>query len=286
MNGSALATLWASIPSPPVNQWQVGPLTFRAYGLLIGIGMIVAVLITRKRYQARGGDPELVYDVALWAIPFGIVGARVYHMITSPQGYASGAGFLETFKIWHGGMAIMGGISLGVVGGWIALRRHGARVAPFVDSVAPALLVAQAIGRLGNWFNQELFGGPTTLPWGLEIAPHRVPAGYPVDTLFHPTFLYEGLWNLSMAALIVILDRRIKFKGGQLIWMYVAAYGVGRFIVENIRIDVAKVFFGLRLNAWMALLIIAIGIIGFLIAGKRQAATNVQCHEMEEDNVE
>lgn len=286
MNLVSAATVFASIPSPPQNVWHLGPLPLRAYGILIGIGMLVAVFITRKRYAARGGDPELVYDVALWAIPFGIVGARVYHMITSPQGYSSGADFWETFKIWHGGMAIMGGISMGILGGWIAMRLKKARVAPFVDSVAPALLIAQAIGRLGNWFNQELFGGPTTLPWGLEIAPHRLPPGYAEGTLFHPTFLYELLWNLTMAIVILVLDKRVKFKGGQLIWMYVAAYGVGRFIVENIRIDVAKEILGLRLNAWMALVIVLVGIVGFIIAGKRGASTIVEGNESEEENVE
>ncbi|MDO5048269.1 MAG: prolipoprotein diacylglyceryl transferase [Actinomycetaceae bacterium] len=282
-----LTGLPAAIPSPPQGVWYLGPIPLRAYGLLIAFAMVVAVLLTRRRYERRGGDGELVFDVALWAIPFGIVGARLYHVITSPHDYFGPNGqWLEIFRIWEGGIAIMGGVLGGVIGGYIGLRRAGQRVGPFADSVAPTLLVAQAIGRFGNWFNQELFGKPTTLPWGLKIDENHLPRGYEPGTLFHPTFLYEVIWNLTMAGVLVLLDKKFKFKGGQVIFLYVAFYATGRFWIENLRIDPANVFLGMRLNAWSAVVLIIIGVVGFLIAGKRGASTRVEPHEMAEENVE
>ncbi|MDO5034697.1 MAG: prolipoprotein diacylglyceryl transferase [Actinomycetaceae bacterium] len=284
---NVFAVLPVSIPSPPQGVWYLGPIPLRAYGILIATAMVIAVLLTKKRYEERGGDGELVYDVALWAIPFGIVGARLYHVITSPHQYFGPNGqWLEIFRIWEGGIAIMGAIIGGVIGGWIALRRANQSLAPFADSVAPTLLIAQALGRFGNWFNQELFGGPTTLPWGLEIDDRHLPAGFASGTLFHPTFLYESIWNLSMAFLMIRLDKKVKFKGGQLMFLYMALYAVGRFWIENIRIDPAKLILGMRLNAWSALAIIVIGIVGFVIAGKRGASTRVEAPESTEENVE
>lgn len=284
---SAISLLPVSIPSPPQGVWYLGPVPLRAYGIIIAVAMVVAVLLTKKRYEERGGDPELVYDVALWAIPFGIVGARLYHVITSPYKYFGPNGqWLEIFRIWEGGIAIMGAVIGGVIGSAIALHRAGQRMGPFADAVAPTLLIAQAMGRFGNWFNQELFGKATTLPWGLEIDDRHLPAGYASGTLFHPTFLYEVIWNLSMACIIIALDKKIKFKGGQLIFLYMSLYAIGRFWIENLRIDPAKIILGMRLNAWSALAIIIIGIVGFLIAGKRGASTRVEAPERTEENVE
>ncbi|MDP9834546.1 MULTISPECIES: prolipoprotein diacylglyceryl transferase [Actinomycetaceae] len=284
---SVISLLPVSIPSPPQGVWYLGPVPLRAYGIIIACAMVVAVLLTKKRYEERGGNPELVYDVALWAIPFGIVGARLYHVITSPYKYFGPNGqWLEIFRIWEGGIAIMGAVIGGVIGSAIALHRAGQRMGPFADAVAPTLLIAQAMGRFGNWFNQELFGKATTLPWGLEIDDRHLPAGYASGTLFHPTFLYEVIWNLSMAFIIIALDKRFKFKGGQLIFLYMSLYAIGRFWIENLRIDPAKIFLGMRLNAWSALVIIIIGIVGFLIAGKRGASTRVEAPERTEENVE
>ena len=284
---SVISLLPVSIPSPPQGVWYLGPVPLRAYGIIIACAMVVAVLLTKKRYEERGGNPELVYDVAMWAIPFGIVGARLYHVITSPYKYFGPNGqWLEIFRIWEGGIAIMGAVIGGVIGSAIALHRAGQRMGPFADAVAPTLLIAQAMGRFGNWFNQELFGKATTLPWGLEIDDRHLPAGYASGTLFHPTFLYEVIWNLSMAFIIIALDKRFKFKGGQLIFLYMSLYAIGRFWIENLRIDPAKIILGMRLNAWSALVIIIIGIVGFLIAGKRGASTRVEAPERTEENVE
>ncbi|MDO5721074.1 MAG: prolipoprotein diacylglyceryl transferase [Actinomycetaceae bacterium] len=273
-------TVFASIPSPPQHTWYLGPLAIRAYGILIGIGMIVAVLITQKRYRERGGNPDLVFDVAMAAIPTGIIGARLYHVFTSPQGYFPPNGDpTEIVKIWHGGLGIWGGIAAGALGGWLMLRHRGQRVGPFVDSVAPALLVAQAIGRLGNWFNQELFGGATNLPWGLQIDDAHLPAGYASGTLFHPTFLYELLWNLGAAALIIVLDRKRRFHGGQLMWLYIMAYTAGRIWIENVRIDTATMVLGLRINVWIMSLTFLFALVGFYLAGKRAADTTVTAEE-------
>ncbi len=265
-----------SIPSPPQGVWYLGPLPLRAYGWLIALGMIVAVIITRKRYAARGGDPELVFDVAMWAIPIGIIGARLYHVTTSWQGYFGAHGNpWDVMKIWEGGIGIWGGVAFGFLGGWIALKRRGMRIGPFVDSIAPALLIAQAIGRLGNWFNQELFGAPTTLPWGLEIDAAHTPAGYAIGTLFHPTFLYELLWNLTMAIILILLDRRVRFAGGQVMLCYIMMYTAGRVWIEMLRIDTANTLFGLRVNVVIMAATFIAALIGFILVGRRGASTRV-----------
>ncbi len=272
--------LAASIPSPPQGVWYLGPVPLRAYGILMATAMIVAIFITQRRYADRGGNRELVFDVAMVAIPCGIVGARLYHVITSPKAYFGPDGsLLEILMIWHGGLAIWGGIAGGCLGGWFMLRARGQRVGPFVDALAPSLLVAQAIGRLGNWFNQELFGGPTTLPWGLQISPEHLPAGYAPGTLFHPTFLYELLWNLAGAALIIVLDRKRRFHGGQLMWLYIMVYTTGRIWIENVRIDTATMVGGLRINVWIMAVTFVVAAIGFYFAGKRGASTRVSPDE-------
>lgn len=239
------------IPSPSEGVWYLGPLPLRAYGIIIAIGMVVGVWWTARRYVARGGSSDTIYDVALWAIPLGVVGARLYHVVTSPEAYfGPGGDPMLAFQIWRGGLGIWGGVALGALGAYVGVKRAKVRFGPIADSLAPALLVAQGIGRWGNWFNQELFGGPTTLPWGLQIDAAHVPAGYPVGTLFHPTFLYESLWDLAGAALIVALERRRRFAAGQLFGMYLMVYTTGRTWIEMLRIDDAHTVAGLRLNVW------------------------------------
>lgn len=281
------SVLGTAIPSPSQGTWYLGPVAIRAYGILMATAMIVALFITQRRYRARGGDKDLVFDVAVAAIPCGIVGARLYHVFTSPQAYFGPHGNLwEIFMIWHGGLGIWGGIAAGCLGGAAVLRWRGQRIGPFVDAIAPALLVAQAIGRLGNWFNQELFGGPTTLPWGLRISAEHLPAGFAPGTLFHPTFLYELLWNLAAAALIIVLDRKRRFYGGQLMWLYIMAYTAGRIWIENVRIDTATMVGGLRINVWIMSATFVMAALGFYLAGKRGASTRVTTDELEGKNVE
>lgn len=245
--------------------------------------MVLAVWLTYRRYVARGGVGDVVLDASLWAIPFGIVGGRLYHVITTPYSYLGpGKDPWAILRLWEGGMAIWGAVGLGAVGAYIGLRRAGQRLGPFADSLAPGLLFAQVLGRWGNYFNQELFGGPTTLPWGLEIDAEHLPAGYPEGTLFHPTFLYEGTWNLVMAFLILWLDRRIKFKSGQVMSLYFVTYGLGRFWVEAIRIDEARTYMGLRLNAWTALAMVLVGLVAYYLTGRYGAPTRVLAAERED----
>lgn len=262
----------ASIPSPSTGVWHLGPLPLRAYAFAILLGIFVAAWMTGKRWAARGGSIDDMYTIVYWAVPFGIVGGRIYHVFSSPDAYfGEGGDPLKAFAIWEGGLGIWGAIALGAVGAYIGCRQTGVRFSSFADAVAPGLLVAQAIGRLGNWFNQELFGGPTTLPWGLEISPDRLPAGYEVGTLFHPTFLYELLWNLAAAALLVFLDRRFRLGRGRVFWLYVVFYTVGRLWIELLRIDPAEQVLGLRLNVWTSILVCVIGVVAFVVQGRRHA---------------
>lgn len=245
-----------AIPSPPVGVWHLGPLPIRAYALAILTGIVVAVFIARRRFLVRGGTSDQLYDVVTWAVPFGIVGGRIYHVITSPAAYfGPGGDPLAAFAIWEGGLGIWGAIALGAVGAYIGCRRYKVRFAIFADVLAPALLVAQAIGRLGNWFNQELFGGPTSLPWGLRIDDAHLPLGYASGTLFHPTFLYEMLWNLGGAAVLIWLGRRLRLHTGCIFWLYVVWYTLGRGWIEMMRIDPAEHIAGMRLNVWTSILV-------------------------------
>lgn len=268
----AQGVVLASIPSPSTGVWHLGPLPLRAYAFAILAGIFVAAWMTGKRWEARGGSIDDMYTIVYWAVPFGIIGGRIYHVISSPDAYfGEGGDPLKAFAIWEGGLGIWGAIAFGAVGAYIGCRRTGVRFSSFADAVAPGLLVAQAIGRLGNWFNQELFGGPTTLPWGLEISPDRLPAGYEVGTLFHPTFLYEMLWNLAAAALLVFLDRRFRLGRGRVFWLYVVFYTVGRLWIELLRIDPAEQVLGLRLNVWTSIIVCAIGVVAFVVQGRRHA---------------
>lgn len=259
-----------SIPSPSQSVWYLGPLPLRAYALAILAGIVVAVLLTQRRWKERGGDPDEVLEIVFWAVPFGIVGGRLYHVITSPDAYfGAGGDPWKAFAIWEGGLGIWGAVALGAVGAYIGCRRMKVSFPVFADALAPGLLIAQAIGRLGNWFNQELFGGPTTLPWGLEIDAAHLPAGYAEGTLFHPTFLYELLWNLAGAALIIWLDRRLRLGHGRAFWLYVVVYTTGRLWIELVRIDPAHTIAGLRVNVWMSILVGLGALVAFVVVGRR-----------------
>lgn len=216
-------------------------------------------------------------DTALVAVPCGIVGARLYHVVTSPDAYFGPQGDLALIpQVWHGGLGIWGGIGAGALAAWLYLRRRKLEVGAFAEAVAPTLLVAQAVGRLGNWFNQELFGAPTTLPWGLRIDVEHLPAGYAPGTLFHPTFLYEALWNLAGAAALVWLGRRFNWRGGVSMWAYMVIYTAGRIWVEYLRIDDAQHILGIRLNVWTSAVVCLIGLTGmFLTLRKQKASTQV-----------
>ncbi|MEI4270942.1 prolipoprotein diacylglyceryl transferase [Klenkia sp. LSe6-5] len=259
------AELLASIPSPSQGVWHLGPFPLRAYALCIIAGIVLAAWLTEKRFVARGGAPGDVLDIAVWAVPFGIVGGRLYHVITTPEPYWGENGDpVRALYIWEGGLGIWGAIALGAVGAWIACRRRGIPLPVFADALAPGLLVAQAVGRLGNWFNQELFGAPTDLPWGLEIDPQFRPAGYEQFATFHPTFLYELLWNLAAAALVVWADRRFQLSHGRAFALYVAAYCLGRGWIETLRIDTAERFFGVRLNVFTAV-VVGLAAVAYLV---------------------
>jgi len=268
----------ASIPSPPGSwaSYSIGPVTIHAYALFILAGIFFALWFTTKRWVERGGAAETVGEIGFWAIPFGIVGGRLYHVISSPEAYfGSGGHPIDAFKIWNGGLGIWGAVALGAVGAWIGARRHNASFVTFMDAAAPAVLIAQAIGRLGNYFNQELFGGPTTLPWGLEIDLAHRPAGFEQFTTFHPTFLYELLWNLAGAALIVYLDRRFDLRGGRVFWLYVLVYTSGRSWIEGVRIDDAVHVLGLRINTFVSAGVLALSIAVFVMLGRRQRAAGI-----------
>jgi len=251
----------AFIPSPSSNGLHVGPLFVHAYGLMYVLAVAAAIAITVRRWEARGGSRELVYEVAMWAFPAGIVGARVYSDITSwnlvPHTWWG------PFAIWDGGLGIWGGVAAGTLAGIWVLRRRGADIPAFMDAVAPALLVAQAIGRVGNYFNQELFGGPTTLPWGLQIDPAHRPAGYHQYATFQPTFLYELIWNLALAWALVLLDRARRVRAPGLFALYVAGYSLARVGEELLRVDPAHHILGFRLNFFVAVILTVVGLAWF-----------------------
>jgi prolipoprotein diacylglyceryl transferase len=260
--------VFAYLPSPSSGVLHVGPLTLRAYGLLIAAGVFAAVWWASRRWEARGGEPGDISAIALWAVPAGLIGARIYHVITDYELYR-GKHWVDMFKIWAGGLGIWGGIAGGVLAGaYVAHRRH-LDVPRLLDVVAPVLPLAQAIGRWGNYFNQELFGRPTTLPWGLKIDPaHRLglPFQYQKYSTFHPTFLYESLWDLAVVGIVLLVEKRVRLKPGRLLAVYVAAYTFGRFFTEWLRIDFAHRFLGLRLNDWTSVIVFVVAMV-FVITG-------------------
>lgn len=267
-----------TIPSPPSDALPI--IGVRYYGLMIALGVLAAVWLARRRFAQRGIDPDLMADIAVWAVPAGLIGARAYHVITdygtrycgTPE--CSGSLFPDAFLIWKGGLGIPGGILAGVVVGILAARHYGVPIGRGLDAVAPALPLAQAIGRLGNWFNQELFGRPTDLPWGLRIddpaALFALPAEYQGETVFHPTFLYEGLWNLGLMFLLIKVDATRRLRPAKVFWLYVFGYGLGRLWVEGLRIDEATLVGGLRVNTWMSLVIMVVALAMVLRGGPFQ----------------
>ena len=261
---SLLATAHTSIPSPTWSYFDLGPLRVHAYALCILAGIVIATLITNRRLVARGAENWIVLDVILFAIPIGIIGARAYHVLTHPSDYFyEGADLWRTLYIWEGGNAIFGSLLGGAVGAWLGTRFAGLRFWSFADALAPALLVAQACGRVGNWFNHELFGLPTTLPWGLEIEATNpaFPVGLPAGTLFHPVFLYEIVWNLIGAGVIILLERSFTLRWGKAFGVYLIWYGLGRSFFEALRVDPSETFLSVRTNIWAAWAAILVGIL-------------------------
>lgn len=269
-----------SIPSPEVSSFELGPIRVHFYALFILIGIALAIWIGSRRFRQRGGPAGMILDIALWAVPFGIVGGRIFHVVTHWDYYFyPGADLTKVFAVWEGGLAIFGALLFGSLGAFIGARTAGIKFLAFADAIAPGVLVAQAIGRIGNYFNNELFGLPTTLPWGLEISTDNpaYPAGLPAGVLFHPTFLYEMIWNLTGFAVLIWLDRKFKLRWGQMFAAYLITYSIGRAFIESIRIDPSEIFFGLRTNVWSAIAGIAIGV-ALLVWSRRK-------HKLEETSV-
>jgi len=269
-------------PSPPRGVWHLWIFPIRAYALFIIIGIVAALVIGDRRWVARGGQRGVIYDIALWAVPFGLVGGRLYHLATDWRTYwgPGGAGFWAALRIWDGGLGIWGAVALGGVGAWIGCRRRGIPLPAFGDAIAPGIILAQAIGRLGNYFNQELYGRETTVPWGLEIFYRRDPSGYidphsldGVSTgqlayVVQPTFLYELIWNLLVFVALISVDRRFKLGHGRLFALYVAGYCVGRFGVELMRNDTATHIAGIRINVFTSTFVFIGAVVYFILAPK------------------
>jgi prolipoprotein diacylglyceryl transferase len=281
----AAAIVPASIPSPDWSGFDIplpwGSLRIHAYALCILAGIVVGLWLTSVRWNKRGTPEGSLWDIAIWAIPFGIIGGRLYHVFSSPDAYFGpgfdGTGDLSLIpQIQRGGLGIWGAVLLGAVGAWIGCRRAGVKLTAFLDAAAPGLLLAQAVGRWGNYFNQELFGGPTTLPWGLQIDADNpnFPAGMPADTLFHPTFLYESLWNIAGVLILLALDRKFNFRRSRLFWLYAMYYTLGRVWIEAMRIDDAEQIslFGIttRLNVWTSIVVFVAALIVFVALGLRK----------------
>ncbi|NIJ11155.1 prolipoprotein diacylglyceryl transferase [Saccharomonospora amisosensis] len=292
---TASAFFLANIPSPDRGVWFIGPVPLRAYALCIIAGILVAIWWGDRRWVQRGGTKGTIVDIAVYAVPFGLVGGRLYHVITDSQLYfGEGKDPLRVLYIWDGGLGIWGAIALGGVGAWLACKRRGIPLPAVADAIAPGIVAAQAIGRLGNYFNQELYGGPTDLPWGLEIY-RRVDPENPLiqDSLdgvainnvpievVHPTFLYELLWNLGVALLVVWADRRFRLGHGRAFALYVAGYTAGRFWIELMRTDPANEILGLRVNVWTSMLVFAGAVAYFVLArarGPREAPETLRGH--------
>lgn len=266
--------LITSIPSPSIQYFELGPLRVHIYALCILAGIALAAWITDARLTKRGAERGVVLDIILWAVPLGIIGARFYHVLTHPADYFyDGADPMKVFYIWEGGNAIFGSLLGGAVGAWIGCKQTGIRFWSFADALAPAMLIAQATGRLGNYFNHELFGQPTTLPWGLEIESTNpaFPVGLPEGTLFHPMFLYEILWNLLGVFVILALERKFYLRWGKAFGVYLIWYGIGRSVFETYRLDSSETFFSIRTNVWAALLAVLVGVLIILIQNRRHS---------------
>ena len=268
----------AYIPSPTISQFSIGPVTIHIYALCILMGIVLAVWITTTRWKKLGGNFDQVLDITLVSVPAGIIGARLYHIITTPERFFGPDGdWAEMFRIWNGGLGIWGGVLFGALTAWAWCRHKHYPMALLADAIAPGLLVAQAVGRLGNWFNQELYGAPTTLPWGLKLNMEGTAIGHseqcydgatcPSGTLFHPTFLYEMIWNLIGAAIIVYIGSKAmkKLKAGSLFAVYIMWYTLGRTWIESLRIDYAHEFLGVRINVWVSMAVFVLGAVSFIV---------------------
>jgi prolipoprotein diacylglyceryl transferase len=267
-----IQTIFLSIPAPEINFIQLGPFRVYFYALFILAGIVLALLLTEGRLKARGAESGIALDISLWAIPFGILGGRFYHVITHPNDYFfEGADLLAVFRIWEGGLAIYGAIVFGSLGAYIGARRAGIKFLSYLDALAPGMLLAQAVGRWGNYFNSELYGTPTDLPWGLEVQSSNpaYPLGLPDGVLFHPTFLYESIWSIAGVALLLLIDSRFKLRWGKMFSLYLIYYSIGRIWVEAIRIDPSEVLLGLRINIWSAIAGIVAGLIIYFIQSRR-----------------
>jgi len=294
-------TVLAYFPSPGQGVWYLGPVPIRAYALCIIAGIIAALVIGDRRWAARGGERGVIYDIALWAVPFGLIGGRLYHLMTDWRTYfgPGGAGIGAALRIWEGGLGIWGAVALGGVGAWIACRRRGIPLPAFGDAVAPGVVLAQAIGRLGNYFNQELYGRETTVPWGMEIFYRRDSSGVldvhsldgvstgQVAAVVHPTFLYELLWNLAVFFVLIFVDRKFRIGHGRLFALYVASYCVGRFWVELLRDDTATLIAGIRVNVFTATFVFVGAVVYILLAPKgREDPASLRGHEPVETPIE
>jgi len=261
-----------SIPSPDVSYIELGPLRIHFYAMFILAGIILALILTESRLRSRGAESGIALDISLWAIPLGILGGRFFHVVTHPNDYFfPGADLLAVFRIWEGGLAIYGALIFGAIGAAIGARAAGIKFTSYLDAVAPGVLLAQAVGRWGNYFNNELFGTPTDLPWGLEISSSNpaYPAGLPEGVLFHPTFLYESIWSLAGVALLLAADRKFNLRWGKMMGLYLVYYSIGRVWIEAIRIDPSEILLGLRVNIWSAIAGIALGLAIIVIQAKR-----------------
>ncbi len=283
----------AYIPSPTISQFSIGPATIHIYALCILMGIVLAVWITTTRWKKLGGNFDQVLDITLVSVPAGIIGARLYHIITTPERFFGPDGdWAEMFRIWNGGLGIWGGVLFGALAAWAWCRHKHYPMALLADAIAPSLLVAQAVGRLGNWFNQELYGAPTTLPWGLKLNMEGTAIGHseqcydgatcPSGTLFHPTFLYEMIWNLIGAAIIVYIGSKAmkKLKAGSLFAVYIMWYTLGRTWIESLRIDYAHEFLGVRINVWVSMAVFVLGAVSFIVVQQMGKDTDLLAEKL------
>lgn len=283
----------AYIPSPTISQFSIGPVTIHIYALCILMGIVLAVWITTTRWKKLGGNFDQVLDITLVSVPAGIIGARLYHIITTPERFFGPDGdWAEMFRIWNGGLGIWGGVLFGALAAWAWCRHKHYPMALLADAIAPGLLVAQAVGRLGNWFNQELYGAPTTLPWGLKLNMEGTAIGHseqcydgatcPSGTLFHPTFLYEMIWNLIGAAIIVYIGSKAmkKLKAGSLFAVYIMWYTLGRTWIESLRIDYAHEFLGMRINVWVSMAVFVLGAVSFIVVQQMGKDTDLLAEKL------
>lgn len=283
----------AYIPSPTISQFSIGPVTIHIYALCILMGIVLAVWITTTRWKKLGGNFDQVLDITLVSVPAGIIGARLYHIITTPERFFGPDGdWAEMFRIWNGGLGIWGGVLFGALAAWAWCRHKHYPMALLADAIAPGLLVAQAVGRLGNWFNQELYGAPTTLPWGLKLNMEGTAIGHseqcydgatcPSGTLFHPTFLYEMIWNLIGAAIIVYIGSKAmkKLEAGSLFAVYIMWYTLGRTWIESLRIDYAHEFLGVRINVWVSMAVFVLGAVSFIVVQQMGKDTDLLAEKL------